>query len=102
MPVRLWIVAASLLVMMPVTVRAADDHLPRFPDAQIQEHWKRAEELARKSMDELLRSFEQLKLAVPEYGAPYVDENGDIVIPRKRRTAPPFGTPVPAPNPERA
>lgn len=102
MPVCLWIVAASLLAMMPATVRAADDRLPRFPDAQIQEHWKRAEELARKSLDELLRSFEQFKQAVPEYGAPYVDENGDIVIPRKRRTAPPPGTPVPEPRPERA
>lgn len=102
MSARLWIAIAALLAMMPALAHAADDRLPRFPDAQTQEQWKRAEEFARKGMDELLRSLELFRDALPRYGAPYVDENGNIVIPRKRRSVPPFGAPVPMPGPERA
>jgi hypothetical protein len=43
---------------------------------------RRAEELARDGMDKLLRALETLRDAVPQYGVPYVDGDGNIVIPR--------------------
>ncbi|MGO8917986.1 MAG: hypothetical protein ACLQJR_18950 [Stellaceae bacterium] len=93
------IVTALLLAHAPAF--AAEDRLPSFPDQQTQEQWKRAEELARKGMEELLRSFDLFKEALPEYGTPFVNGNGDIVIPRKQRMTPHLGTPVPTPRPER-
>ncbi len=93
------LVAAVLLAQAgPV---AADDQLPAFPDQQSQDQWKRAEELARKGMEELLRSLELFKEGLPVYGTPFIDPNGNIVIPRKPRLTPPLGAPVPEPAPER-
>lgn len=40
------------------------------------------EELAREGVEKLMRALEGLLQAIPQYGAPYVDEDGDIVIPR--------------------
>jgi hypothetical protein len=88
---------AALLLAQPPTAAAADQP-PTFPEQQTQGSWKRAEELARRGMDELLRSFELFKESLPVYGAPYIGENGDIIIPRK----PPLtGTPVPERQPDR-
>ena len=89
--------AALLLAQTPAL--AASDQPPAFPDRPVQEQWDRAQELARKGMQDLLRSFELFKESIPQYGVPYVTPEGDIVIPRKRRTVP--GTPVPEPKPER-
>jgi hypothetical protein len=75
------LVATLLLAHAPAV--AADDRPPSFPDPQTQEQWKRAHELARRGMQELLQSFELFKEGLPEYGTPYIDQNGDIVIPRK-------------------
>lgn len=92
------LVAALLLAHAPVV--AAGDQAQPFPDPQMQEQWRRAEELARKGVDDLIRSFEALKEGLPAYGAPFVDGHGNIVIPR-RPTTPPTGTPVPEQPPER-
>ena len=91
----------TALLLAPAPAAAAEDRAPSFPDQHTQEQWKRAEELARKSMEELLRSFELFYEGLPQYGTPYVNQNGDIVIPRKQRITPNPGTPVPAPLPER-
>jgi hypothetical protein len=99
MSTGLRLLTALLLAHAPTA--AAEDRVPSFPDQQTQEQWKRAEELARKGMDELLQSLKLFKESLPEYGAPYVNRNGDIVIPRKPRLTPRSDTPVPAPWPER-
>lgn len=99
MSAGLRIVTALLLAQAPAA--AAEDRPLPFPDQQTQEQWQRAEELARKGMEELLRSFELFKESLPEYGTPYVNRNGDIVIPRKQPMTPHPGIPVPTPRPER-
>jgi hypothetical protein len=92
------LVAALLLAHAPVV--AAGDQSPPFPDPQMQEQLRRAEDLARKGIDDLIRSFEAFKEGLPVYGAPYVDRHGNIVVPRRPPT-PPSGTPVPERPPER-
>jgi hypothetical protein len=86
------LVAALLLAHAPVLPAA--DQAPSFPDRQTQEQWRHAEELARKGVEELMRSLELFKEGLPVYGAPYIDGNGNIVIPRRPST-PETGTPVP-------
>jgi hypothetical protein len=91
----------TALLLAHASSAAAEDRAPSFPDQQTQEQWKRAEELARKGMDELLQSLKLFKDGLPEYGTPYVNRNGDIVIPRKQPMTPRPGIPVPTPRPER-
>jgi hypothetical protein len=52
-------------------------------------HLREAGELARKATEELLRSFEALRQSIPRYGVPYLDEQGNIVIPRRPPPAAP-------------
>jgi hypothetical protein len=97
MSLKLRLIAASLLLSAPAL--AAEERGPAFPDPQLQERWKQAEELARKSLAELLRSFEALRESLPQYGMPYIGPNGDIIIPRTGPLAPPRA--IPKPEPER-
>ena len=53
------------------------------------ETWQHAEKLAREGIDNLLRSFDALRDAVPRYGMPYIAPDGSIVIPRQ--AIPPSG-----------
>ena len=46
------------------------------------EEWQRAEQNAREAVDKLMRSFDLLLQTMP-YGAPRVDDEGNIVIPRQ-------------------
>jgi hypothetical protein len=46
------------------------------------EEWQRAEQNAREALDKLMRSFDLLLQTMP-YGAPRVDDDGNIVIPRQ-------------------
>jgi hypothetical protein len=98
MPAAFHLVATLLLVHAP-TLDAADQP-PYFLDPQSQEDWNHAQELARHGIDELLRSFELFKDGLPVYGAPYIDQNGNIVIPRQPRVTPPMGAPVPERQPD--
>jgi hypothetical protein len=43
---------------------------------------RRAEDLAREGLDKLLDAVEALKDAIPQFGVPYIDPQGNIVIPR--------------------
>ncbi len=54
------------------------------------------EEEARAGVERLLRALELFLQQLPQFGAPYIDEDGDIVIPRKRQPA----EPAPAPEGE--
>lgn len=40
------------------------------------------EEMAREGAERILRAIEGLLDMIPQYGTPYVDEDGNIVIPR--------------------
>jgi len=71
---------AALALSVPHTVGAGE------PDPH--DRWKRAEELARKSLEELKRSLDEILQKVPIYGAPEVLPNGDIIIRRRPPAAP--------------
>jgi hypothetical protein len=78
---------------LPGTATARDG----LPDPQIAQQLRQAQDLARQAGAELMRSLQTLEASIPRYGIPFVDERGNIVIPRRR--SPPRGTPVPDPNP---
>jgi hypothetical protein len=63
--------AAALVLAQPVAVSAQDDQ-----DAS-------PEELTAEAVDRLLRALDLLLGSIPQYEAPYVNENGDIIIKRK-------------------
>ena len=46
-----------------------------------------AEELAREAVQRLLQALELLMLSIPQFEAPVLNENGDIII-RRRRPGP--------------
>ena len=45
---------------------------------------ERAEEMAREGMERIMRALEMLMDSIPQYDLPEVNENGDIIIRRKR------------------
>ena len=76
--VRPAVTIALLLLAAPAYAeRPADPFSP-----QDTEEWQRAEQTAREALDKLMRSFDLLLQTRP-YGAPRVDEDGNIVIPRQ-------------------
>jgi len=92
MPPRLlWLALLPLLALEP-TLSRAEGSPPPFFDPEMSAQLRAAGDLARKATEDLLRSFEMLRSAIPRYGAPYVDEHGNIVIPRRPR--------LPAPSPD--
>ena len=46
---------------------------------------ERAEEMAREAIQQLLRALELMIESIPQYELPEVNEDGDIIIRRKRR-----------------
>ncbi len=60
-------------------------------------------ETPRKLLDEagekFLRAIELMLMAIPQYEAPEILDNGDIIIRRKRPDAPKKADPPPAPPP---
>ncbi len=58
----------------PTTLRAAEgDQLGR------------AEDMAREAIEQLMRALELMIDSIPQYEMPEIEENGDIIIRRKRR-----------------
>lgn len=51
-------------------------------------------EMARESIELMMKSLELLIESIPQYEAPYMNENGDIIIRRKRKPGePPYKDP---------
>ncbi len=46
----------------------------------------RAEDMARGAIEQLMRALEMMIDSIPQYEMPEIEENGDIIIRRKRRT----------------
>lgn len=57
-------------------------------------------ELAAEAMDRLMRALDLLIGSIPQYEAPYVNEDGDIIIRRKRDDGLPVPEDKPAPPAE--
>ena len=51
--------------------------------------------LASDGIQSLLKAMEMMLLAIPQYEAPYVNENGDIIIRRKNPYKKPTGSTAP-------
>jgi len=60
---------------------------------------KAPEEMAREGVELLLRALRGFVEAVPQYGLPRIEENGDIVIPRLRRDEQPDAPATDKPEP---
>ncbi len=54
---------------------------------------ERAEEFARQGIERLMQALDLLMESIPQYELPFVDENGDIIIRRRRGTGPKKSTP---------
>ena len=85
---RAALLMAAVLVMAPVGYLRANDEPSFFSDPRVSQELQRAQELARRAATHLLESLHRLEQTVPRYGLPYLDESGNIVIPR--RPAPPL------------
>ncbi len=70
--------AVLVVAAAPTTLRAA-------------EHDQRglAEGMAREAIEQLMRALEMMIDSIPQYEMPEIEENGDIIIRRKRRTQQP-------------
>ena len=53
--------------------------------AAAQSERERAEEMAKEAIQQLLRALELMIESIPQYELPEVNEDGDIIIRRKRR-----------------
>jgi hypothetical protein len=73
----------------------------QFGDEQFTQKLQQAEDLARQAGEKVLQSLRSLTRDIPRYGLPYLDQGGNIVIPR-RNQALPQGTPISAPGPSDA
>lgn len=49
---------------------------------------ERAEEMAREAIEKLMRALELMIESIPQYEMPEINEDGDIIIRRKRRPPP--------------
>jgi len=68
------------LLLLAAPAYAEPPSAPVSP--QDTEEWQRAEQNAREAVDKLMRSFDLLLQTMP-YGAPRVDDDGNIIIPRQ-------------------
>jgi len=88
----------ALLTILPLVAAApnlssAADQ-PSFPDQQqMMQQLQEAQHFARQAGQDMVRALDALGRAVPQYGMPYVDRDGNIVIPRLQRG--PEGAPAP-------
>lgn len=73
MRTRLWMVLAIGILCMPIGAAQADS---------LQENADEAERLAGEAMSKLLRALDLMMDSVPQYAAPEVLPNGDIIIRR--------------------
>ncbi len=94
------LLALLLGVIPPSSALAGEPPAAPWSDPQVNERLREAERLARQGVEQLLQSIETLRDALPQYGAPYFDRNGNIVIPRLDPPAP-HAVPVPRPAPDR-
>jgi hypothetical protein len=72
---RLSAVTAGLLLTILVAAPAAADDSPTMPPPE-------ASELALEGVGKLMRALELFMQSSPTYGQPFVDDDGNIVIPR--------------------
>jgi hypothetical protein len=70
-----------------------------LPLAAQEEQNSSPEALAGEAVDKLMRALDLLIGSIPQFEAPYVNENGDIIIRRKHGDDGPLPTPEEKPTP---
>ena len=81
---KLLVAGITALITLGTAPVLADPHQNKDPHA-----------LASDGIQSLLKAMEMMLLAIPQYEAPYINENGDIIIRRKNSPRDPKKTPVP-------
>jgi hypothetical protein len=76
---------AALMLLAPIVGHASE---PTEPSSGFTEDMQRAAELMRQGLNKALGSVETLLRAVPRYELPQMNDNGDIIIRRKRPDGP--------------
>ncbi|MGH7090270.1 MAG: hypothetical protein ACREFQ_15345, partial [Stellaceae bacterium] len=99
MDARLAALALVPLLAVEAPLSNAEGARQPFPDPHMMQQLREAQDLALRAGQDLARSFAILQQAIPRFGVPYLDEHGNIVIPRLAPA--PHGTPVPDPGPDR-
>ena len=89
---RLALLTILPLVALTPTLSSAADQ-PGFADQQMMQQLQEAQRLARQAGQDMVKALDALSRAMPQYGMPYIDRYGNIVIPR--RNPAPIGEPVP-------
>ena len=69
---KLLVAGITALITLGTAPVLADPHQNKDPHA-----------LASDGIQSLLKAMEMMLLAIPQYEAPYINENGDIIIRRK-------------------
>jgi hypothetical protein len=80
--------ALAIALMAAVLAAAAPAGAQSSPEDDMMEKQKRAGELAREATEMLMRAIELMIQAIPQYGMPEIDEDGNIIIPRLPRKTP--------------
>jgi len=78
--------ALGLVLTYPATALAADDEAPGTRE-RAEEMARDAEEMAREAAERLMTMLRLILAAVPQYEAPEILDNGDIIIRRKQPSA---------------
>ena len=87
-----------LLAAEPGFSSAAGQSL-QFDDKELAQQLQQAEDLARQAGEQVFQSLRLLERDLPLYGLPYLDRNGNIIIPRRNRGLPADRDPRARPNP---
>ncbi|MDX1423099.1 MAG: hypothetical protein R3322_08165 [Kiloniellales bacterium] len=82
-----WLAAVALSVATSLAIPAAAAE-PGDPAAPSEAPSEAPGELARDGLEQLLRALESFVDMIPQYEMPEINENGDIIIRRKRDPAP--------------
>ena len=75
-----------LIYMIFLSAFLAVAGAPSTPRAAQHDRPGRAEDMARGAIEQLMRALELMIDSIPQYELPVIEENGDIIIRRKRRT----------------
>jgi len=76
--------AILIVFTMPVWAQAADQP-PAWPDTdRLSAELRQAAELMRQGLEKMLGSVDSALQSMPQYELPKLDENGDIIMRRKR------------------
>ena len=69
------------------------------PSQDSQEKQRQAEELAIEATQRFMQAIELMIQALPQYGMPRIDDQGNIIIPRLPNAGPPSAQPKAKPRP---